>query len=130
MRKNIFRILVMLLALAFMASPCLAGSVTISHSNNVDQDITGGNGNPQCRVSLSKNVSFVYTRDDDNSASAQTYAIGARHDAGNKAYGTASDTTLIYWVTMTTGDITGSEISVATSAFKDNQVGGKNWVPM
>ena len=70
---------------------------------------------PSCAIFLSKNVSFVYSPDDATGEAAQSYAIGSRHNSGNKAYGTSSDTTLIYWRTLTTGDVDTGEITTSDS---------------
>ena len=80
---------------------------------------------PSCAIFLSKNVSFVYSPDSTAGEAAQSYGIGARHNSGNKAYGTASDTTLIYWQTMTTGDVTATQIDDS-----DSDVFGTDWSAM
>jgi len=87
----------MALALGFLmtAGPCIAG-VAVAHDDNQAIDISVTD-NPGCDVNLSKNVSLGYTRDSDDAAGAQTYAIQSYHTSGNKAYGTASDTTIIKW---------------------------------
>ncbi|NOR22840.1 MAG: hypothetical protein GQ542_00340, partial [Desulforhopalus sp.] len=90
-------------------------AATINHTDTTDQ--IQSSGNPRCDVALSKNVSFIYVPDTTTASSAQTYGIGARHFSGNKCYGTASDTTLIFWTAMTTGDVSASEIGAANSSF-------------
>ena len=75
---------------------------------------------PSCSISLSKNVSFIYSPDDNAGEVAQSYGIGTRHNSGNKAYGTSSDTTLIYWQVMTTGDISTTEIDQSDSSMFDS----------
>ena len=74
---------------------------------------------PSCAIFLSKNVSFVYSPDSTAGEAAQSYGIGSRHNSGNKAYGTSSDTTLIYWRTKTTGDVSATEINDTDSDIFD-----------
>ena len=112
--KKIMLISVLVLALGLMAGPGFAASL-INHTDTTGQIESGTN--PRCDIALSKNVSFIYVPDVEASASAQTYAIGSRHFSGNKAYGTASDTTLIYWTAMTTGDVSTTQISQPNSTF-------------
>ncbi len=78
-------------------------------------------GNPQCTISLSKNVSFGYTP--GSASNAQSYAIQSYHTSGNKAYGSASDTTLIYWSTDTSGTDVGAPSAADSSEFS-------SWTPM
>jgi hypothetical protein len=80
---------------------------------------------PSCSISLSKNVSFVYSPDSTAGEAAQSYAIGSRHNSGNKVYGTSSDTTLIYWQAKTTGDVTATEIDDS-----DSDVFDSSWTAM
>ena len=99
------------------------GEKTISSTDN-NGFIHYGNS-PSCAIFLSKNVSFVYSPDSTAGEAAQSYGIGSRHNSGNKAYGTASDTTLIYWQTMTTGDVTATQIDDS-----DSDVFGTDWSAM
>lgn len=112
--KKIMLISVLVLALGLMAGPVF-GDGTVTHTATTGQ--IQSTGNPRCDVALSKNVSFIYDVDVASSASGQSYAIGSRHFSGNKAYGTASDTTLIYWTAMTTGDVGTSQIGQPNSTF-------------
>ena len=109
--KKIMFISVLVLALGLMAGPGFAA--TINHTATTGSIQSGTN--PRCDVALSKNVSFIYVPDVASAASAQSYAIGSRHFSGNKAYGTASDTTLIFWTAMTTGDVGTSQIGASDS---------------
>jgi hypothetical protein len=115
--KKIMLISVLVLALGLMAGPGFAES-TVNHTATTGSIQSGTN--PRCDVALSKNVSFIYEPDTEGSGVAQTYGIGSRHFSGNKAYGTASDTTLIFWTAMTTGDISTSEIDFGDSRFRVN----------
>ena len=110
--KKIMLISVLVLALGLMAAPVFADA-TINHTATTGSIQSGTN--PRCDVALSKNVSFIYDVDVAAAASGQSYAIGSRHFSGNKAYGTASDTSLIYWTAMTTGDIGTGQIGAADS---------------
>ena len=75
---------------------------------------------PGCTISLSKHVSFGYNVD----GVFQAYAIQSYHTSGNKAYGTASDTTLIYWVEDETNDDVGAPSAENSSMF------GTGWTAM
>lgn len=114
--KKIMLISVLVLSLGLMAGPVFADA-TINHTDTTGSIQSGTN--PRCDIALSKNVSFIYDVDVATAASGQSYAIGSRHFSGNKAYGTASDTTLIFWTSMTTGDISTSEIDASDSSFND-----------
>jgi hypothetical protein len=112
--KKIMLIPVLVVAIGLMAGPGFATSL-INHTATTGS--IQNSTNPRCDVALSKNVSFIYVPDSTAAADAQTYAIGSRHFSGNKAYGTASDTTLIFWTSMTTGDISATEIDQSDSTF-------------
>jgi len=123
--KKILFISVLAIAIALTTGPVFAAGtpVLIGHLSN-SAPIQAGT-NPRCDINLSKNVSFVYIPDQTGNGVAQSYAIGARHDAGNKAYATASDTTLIYWKTKTSGDISAGDLNTASdSSFQTG------WTPM
>ncbi len=63
---------------------------------------------------LSKFVSFAYTSPTANGY--QTYSIVTTHWSGDKEYGTASDTTLLYWRSTTGGvDVNVSELGSGNS---------------
>ncbi len=111
--KKIMLISVLVLALGLMAGPGFSATINHTATTGTIQSST----NPRCDVALSKNVSFIYVPDSTTAADAQSYAIGSRHFSGNKAYGTASDTTLIFWTAMTTGDISTAEIDASDSTF-------------
>ena len=113
--KKIMLISVLVLAIGLMAVPGFAA--TINHTATTGQ--IQSTGNPRCDVALSKNVSFIYVPNTTTAESAQSYGIGARHFSGNKVYGTASDTTLIFWTAMTTGDVSATEIDASDSSFND-----------
>ena len=120
MKKILFIVSVIALAIPLMVGTSFGAA--IGASTNTDNIETSGN--PQCLISLSKNVSFGYT---PNSASnAQSYAIQAYHTSGNKAYGSASDTTLMYWLTDTTSEAVG-EPAVSDSSMFDSS---SDWTAM
>ena len=55
---------------------------------------------------LSSNVYMDYTVETDY----QDYAIATVHQAGNRAFTTTNNTTLIYWITKDTGDTSVSAV--------------------
>jgi len=101
MKKILLIISVVALAIPMMYGVSF-GDATIGAATTMDsiQDT----GHPGCNISLSKNVSFGYNVD----SVFQSYAIQSYHISGNKAYGTASDTTLIYWQEDETNDDVGA----------------------
>ena len=109
MKKILLIAAVIAIAIPLAASVSFGAPATIAATDN-NGFIHYGNS-PSCAIFLSKNVSFIYAPDSEAGEAAQSYAIGSRHNSGNKAYGTSSDTTLIYWRTKTTGDVSTSEIT-------------------
>lgn len=100
MKKVSMMILATLLVLPLATGVCLAASTLVNHTQGRSVPITPTiTGNPMCTVSLSRNVSFGYNA----STNQQTYAIDSQHWAGDKRYGTASDTTLLFWQSTATG---------------------------
>lgn len=110
---------ILLIAAVIAIAIPLAAGVSFGQTKTITATDNSGfihyGASPSCSISLSKNVSFVYRPDSTAGEAAQSYAIGSRHNSGNKAYGTSSDTTLIYWQVKTTGDVTGTEISDSDS---------------
>ena len=91
MKKILLIISVVALAIPLMYGVSF-GDATIAAA--VTSATIQDSAHPGCTISLSKNVSFGYNVD----AAFQAYAIQSYHTSGNKQYGTASDTTLIYWM--------------------------------
>lgn len=118
MKKILFIVSVIALAIPLMVGTSFG--VTIPAADNSEPIQSGSN--PICTISLSKNVSFGYLP--DSNANAQSYAIQSYHTSGHKTYGTASDTTLIYWQTNTTGDDIGEPSASDSSMFNTG------WTPM
>ncbi len=52
------------------------------------------------------------------------YALGTKHDTGNKIFGTANDSTNIYWFQSIAGNTLGANFGTGTN--KDN-FGGAGW---
>jgi hypothetical protein len=97
MKKIILIFTALVLAIPLMAGLGFAGSTTASNTE-ITLELADA-GEPTCTISFSKNVSFGYAV----SADEQSYAIVSLHFSGDKKYGTASDTTLIYWIKESTG---------------------------
>ena len=121
MRKIILVLIVSLLVLPLVPRVVCAGSSTFTHESSRTVNVADAtDASPECFISLSRNVSFSYNVAD---ADAQSYSIAAVHYSGDKEYGTASDTTLLFWETFTTGnDIT------ATSPSNSSAV--NSWNPL
>jgi hypothetical protein len=111
--KKLLMMLAALLVLPMATGICFATDMTVVHDAPRTFFITAGNtNNPNCQVSLSRYVSFGYNVATNN----QSYMIHTLHFAGDKRYATASDTTLIYWQTATTGTEAGTP-AAADSTF-------------
>lgn len=117
MKRIILIFTALVLAIPLMAGLGFAGDTTAAH--DVQTLELADSGEPTCTISFSKNVSFGY----NVAADDQSYAIVALHFSGDKRYGSANDTTLIYWVKESTGTEAG-----APSA--DDSTAVNSWTPM
>ena len=97
MKRIILIFTALVLAIPLMAGLGFAGTTTAAH--DVQTLELADSGEPTCTISFSKNVSFGYNVATDD----QSYSIVALHFSGDKRYGSANDTTLIYWVKESTG---------------------------
>ena len=118
MKKILFIVSVIALTIPLMVGTSFGATIAASVNTATIQS----GSNPICTVSLSKNVSFGYLP--NSGSNAQSYAIQAYHTSGNKAYGSASDTTLIYWITDTTGD------DIGTPSASDSSMFDSSWTTM
>jgi len=120
MKKILFIVSVIALAIPLMVGTSFGADISASATTGTIQS----GSNPICTISLSKNVSFGYLP--DSGSNAQSYAIQAYHTSGNKAYGSASDTTLMYWLTDTTGEAVGAPTVSDSSMFDSSS----SWTAM
>ena len=104
MKKIIYIALLAVIAIPLMAGSSFAGTTAIANDAARVTDIGSRGSLPACDLALSKNVSFGYNVATD----FQAYAIEALHYSGDKEYGTASDTTLLFWITSSTGGTAGT----------------------
>jgi hypothetical protein len=108
MKKIIYIALIAVLAIPLMAGVGFAGSDTISNSDarvtDIGSRVVGTTTLPICDLALSKNVSFGY----EVATDFQSYAVQSLHYSGDKKYGTASDTTLLFWISSETGQQAGA----------------------
>ena len=101
MKKFVLIIAIAALAIPLMVGSGFAASKTINY-NDTDMDLS--TTTLDCTISLSKGVTVQYN------GAAQSYGMATGHSSGNKVYGTAYDTTLIYWKSSsapTDTDLTG-----------------------
>ena len=117
MKKIILIFTALVLAIPLMAGLGFAGDTTADNDTQTLE--LADAGEPTCSISFSKNVSFGYAV----TADEQSYAIVALHFSGDKRYGTASDTTLIYWVKESTGVQAGQ-------AGNEDSLGVNTWTEM
>ena len=108
MKKIIYIALIAVLAIPLMAGVGFAGDSTIGNTDARVTDIgsrtVGTDTLPICDLALSKNVSFGY----NGATDFQSYAVQSLHYSGDKQYGTASDTTLLFWISSDTGQQAGA----------------------
>ena len=124
MRKIILVLFVSLLILPFVPRMVYAGDTVATHEDDRTVNVADSDDAvPECNISLSRNVSFSYNVAD---ADAQSYEITSLHYSGDKEYGTASDTTLIFWQTSDTGGTAAS----AGAEDSGSVTGGSPWNPL
>ena len=120
MKKIIYIALIAVFAIPAMAGFGFAGDTTISNTDARVTDIgsrtVSGTALPICDLALSKNVSFGYNVATD----FQSYAVQSLHYSGDKLYGTASDTTLLFWISSDTGQTAGSPSADDSTAVNTN----------
>jgi len=121
MKKTILILFVSLLAVPLLTGIGFAGSTTIAHDADRTTNIAdSGDEMSDCDISLSRNVSFGYATDDGTD---QEYAITTLHWSGDKEYGTASDTTLIFWTTASTGNESGAPGGTDSTVVNEDDAG-------
>ena len=124
MRKIILVLIVSLLVLPFVPRMVYATSVAYTHESDRTVNVAdSSDAVPDCDISLSRNVSIGYACAGDN----QSYAIVTMHYSGDKEYGTASDTTLIFWQTVTTGSDASSPSAANSTSINDADA---SWNPL
>ena len=120
MKKIIYITLLAVLAIPLMAGVGFAGDTTIGNADarvtEIGSRVVGSVTLPSCDLALSKNVSFGYNVATD----FQSYAIQGLHYSGDKQYGTASDTTLLFWISSDTGGTAGSPSADDSTAVNTN----------
>ena len=106
--KKIMLIVFSILMVLALAAPTLADDQTWT-DGVFDFSPTEG----ALTYGLSSNVFMNYDVETDY----QDYSIAAVHQAGNRGFTTTNNTTLIYWVTKSTGDtsVTGVPSAGATT---------------
>ena len=124
MRKIILVLIVSLLVLPFVPRMVYAGTTAFTHEADRTVNVADDtDAVPDCDISLSRNVSIGYACAGDN----QSYAIVTMHYSGDKEYGTASDTTLIFWQTVTTGSDASSPSAANSTSINDADA---SWNPL
>ena len=121
MKKILFVIAAAALVIPLMAGPTLAAGPGAFDYSDKNYDLSSDtSARPACTISLSKNVAAYYDAPADGAGIVgQQYEIATAHTSGNKIYGTAYDTTLIYWLASDTpadgaGDMTASDSSTVS----------------
>ena len=96
--KKVIILSIALLAAVALVAPAHAGVDWLTGSNVVLG--SGSNADrPPASYGLSSNVYLNYTTDTTH----QNYTLGAGHFSGNREFGSANSTTLIYYQTRATG---------------------------
>jgi len=60
---------------------------------------------PPLRIQTSKNVWLLYQVDGSTQVEQQNYGISTVHSSGDKEYGTSNNTTQLYFINTSTGDM-------------------------
>ncbi|MEJ2431396.1 MAG: hypothetical protein P8075_21145 [Deltaproteobacteria bacterium] len=124
MRKIILVIIALLLVLPFVPRMAYAGTTNFTHEDDRTVNVADSDDAvPDCDISLSRNVSIGYTCAGDD----QSYSIVTMHYSGDKEYGTASDTTLIFWQTVATGSNASSPTNANSTSINDTDA---SWNPL
>jgi hypothetical protein len=120
MKKIIYITLLAVLAIPLMAGFGFAADSTITNADarvtDIGSRVVGSVTLPVCDLALSKNVSFGYNVATDY----QSYAVQGLHYSGDKKYGTASDTTLLFWISSDTGLQAGAPSADDSTAVNSN----------
>ncbi len=114
--KQVMILSIVLLAAIAVVAPVHAG-VAWSTNQGAASNISlgsGSNGNrPVATYGLSSNVFLDYTTDTEH----MNYVLGSVHHSGNRGFGSANSTTLIYYQSKNTGvDSVGTMPTPATDA--------------
>jgi hypothetical protein len=104
--KKIMLIAFSIIMVMALAAPYTASAATVSWTDGVF-DFAPSEG--ALTYGLSNNVYLDYTVESDY----QDYAIATTHQAGNRAYTTTNNTTLIFFITKDTGDTSVSGVPSA-----------------
>ncbi len=116
MKKIMIAALALVTVLAF-SIPAMAGAI-----GNASSNVTlGGNA----IYDLSNSVYMDYNMDDDTNP--QYYSLGTVHSGGNRMFVTTSETSVIWWQTVTKGETNSPVVNVTwtTGAFT-----GTNWTSL
>ena len=120
MKKIIYIALTAVFVIPLMAGFGFAGDSTITNADarvtDIGSRVVGTTTLPICDLALSKNVSFGYNVATD----FQSYAVQGLHYSGDKKYGTASDTTLLFWISSDTGLQAGAPSADDSTAVNSN----------
>jgi hypothetical protein len=102
--KKLMIVSIALLAALALAVPALAATNGWETNDATSSVVTLGSGSagnrPVNSYGLSNNVYLNYQTDTAN----MNYVIGSVHRSGNRGYGAASSTTLMYYQSKNTGD--------------------------
>jgi hypothetical protein len=96
--KKVMILSIALLAAIALVAPAHAGVDWVTGSN-IELGKGSNDARPAANYGLSSNVYLYYTTE----ATHQNYVLGAGHFSGNREYGSANSTTLIYYQTRQTG---------------------------
>jgi hypothetical protein len=115
---------VMILSIALLAAIALAAPAFAAWDKDIKTLGSGSLGDrPVATYGLSSNVYLEYTVD----ASHTNYVLGTGHWSGNREYGSANATTLIYYQTKVTGVASGG---VALPSPSSTATFGSGWTAL
>jgi hypothetical protein len=112
---------VMILSIVLIGAIALAASAFAAWEKDTKTLGSGSNGDrPIATYGLSSNVYLEYTPD----TSHTNYVIGSSHWSGNREFGSANSTTLIYYQSKLTGVVTGTAALPSPSSTATFDTGG------
>ena len=101
MKKLFYIALIIASTIVFAAGTVYAGTMSGPDTGTIDLAT-----NPALSIQTSKNVYLLYNVDGGGTqAQQQNYGISTVHASGDKEYGTTNNTTQLYFINTSTGDM-------------------------
>jgi hypothetical protein len=126
MKKLIVLSIALLVAMALALPANAANGLNWEANDPTSMLVTLGSGSNDARPAnvygLSNNVYLYYATDTEH----MNYVLGSAHKSGNRGYGSANSTTLIYYQTKNTGD---TSVTISVTPATDASF-GSGWTAL